>query len=289
MRTSILVAESDPALAGTFVETFTSDEYEVKAVSGLREALDEIQKERPDVVLVSDRLSDGQGLELCRRILERWGQDETCAVVLLTGDSKRQELHGGSLRLDACLPRPVDPVLLKSVVESLISRRRRTVPCNPLTKLPNAAALSQELQRRKSDGERFATCLFTLGAEEAAAYRSKYGELKFTGVIKLAARTVAACALAHGGKQAFVAHRGTLDGPEFIVLMEAEKAAELERAVCQEFDAGAELLYNSEDREAGCLLAADETGKKKATPFVSLSMKMEREEKVGVARAHWKV
>ncbi|KPJ59983.1 MAG: hypothetical protein AMJ46_08540 [Latescibacteria bacterium DG_63] len=281
MRTSILVAESDPALAGTFVEILSSGECNVKAVSSLEVAIMEMEKEVPDVMLISDQLSGGRGMELCREVRQTRGEDDVPAIVFLTGDSKRQELQDPSVRVDAWLRRPVDPILLRSAVESLLDRRKKRTPSNPLTRLPGPLALSEEIERRRASGENFATCIFCLSTGPAEAYRIKYGQLKFTGMVRLAAHTVSACALTHGGKGAFVAHRGTLEEPEFVVLIDAEKTAELEKAASEEFEANAEPLYDRVDREEGCLVVADQNGRRAAKPFVSLQARARVAEKVG--------
>jgi DNA-binding response OmpR family regulator len=273
VKTSILVAESDAALAGTLVEILSSGEYDVKAVSSPEVAMTETEKEVPDVMLISDQLSKGRGMELCRMVSETWERDEGPAIVFLASDARRQEVTDPSVRVDAWLRRPVDPILLKSAIESILHRRKKTIPSNPLTRLPDAVALSDEIDRRKASGQRFATCVFRMNAAHVEAYRMKYGELKFTGMIRLAARTIAGCALAHGGTEAFVAHRGTQEEPEFVVIIDETSAAELKRVACEEFDTNAEFLYDKVDRAEGGLVVTDEAGRKTTTPFVSMSSK----------------
>jgi DNA-binding response OmpR family regulator len=285
VKTSILVAESDAALAGALVEILSSGEYDVKAVSSLEVAWAETEKEEPDVMLVSDRLSKGRGMELCRMVSHRWGRDEGPAILFLASDATRQEASDPSVHVEAWLRRPVDPILLKSAVENVLRRRKKTIPSNPLTRLPDAGALSEEIERRNASGQSFATRVFRLDAAPVEAYRMKYGELKFAGMVKLAARTIAGCALAHGGREAFVAHRGTQEEPEFVVLIDEARADGLERAICEEFDPNAEFLYDNADRAEGGLVVADGTGRKTAAPFVCMSVEAGVAQEAQSARA----
>jgi DNA-binding response OmpR family regulator len=280
VRTSILVAEGDPDFSEVVVETFSSSEYSVRAVSSIEEAIAEIEKETPDVVLISDELSKGRSEEVCQKLHEKRGQSEVPALILLTSESKLHQIVSFDSWVDACLRRPVDPVVLESTVESIIQRRRRQAPANPLTKLPGPAALSKEMERRAAARENSSMPVFRLDGAQVDAYRRKYGELKFLTMVKLAAHTIASCALTHGGKDAFVAHRGTLEEPEFVVLIDARKAIEFERAACEEFATNSELLYDKRDRMEGCLVETDETGKRTSIPFVSLLAETVSEEKV---------
>lgn len=285
MRTSILVAEGDPDFSEVVVETFSSSEYSVRAVSTIVDAIAEIEKETPDVVLISDELSKGNSEELCRKLHEKRGQAEMPALILLTSDSKLHQILAFNSWVDACLRRPVDPVVLESTVESIVQRRRKLAPGNPLTKLPGPAALSKETERRVALGDNFSTRSFRFEAAHASAYRRKYGELKFLTLVRLAAHTIASCALAEGEKSAFVAHRGTPDEPEFVVLIDAKRADDFERAAREEFATNAELLYDKRDRMEGNLIEVDETGKRNAVPLVSLIAETVCDEKVGHLRS----
>jgi DNA-binding response OmpR family regulator len=281
VRTSILVAEGDSDFAEVVVETFSSSEYSVRVVSSIEDAIADIDKETPDVVLISDELSKGRSEELCQKLHEKRGRAEMPALILLTSESKSHQIVSFNSWADACLRKPVDPVVLESAVESIIQRRKRQAPANPLTKLPGQSALTKEMERRAAAGENSSARTFRFDGAQANAYRKKYGELKFLTMVKLAAHTVASCALADGGKEAFVAHRGTPDEPEFVVLIAAQKANDFERNTCEEFATNSELLYDKRDRLEGCLVETDETGKKTSIPFVSLFAEAVSEEKVG--------
>jgi DNA-binding response OmpR family regulator len=281
VKTSILIADGDPDFSEIAVETFSSGEYSVRAVSSIEDAIADIDKETPDVVLISDELSKGRGEELCQKLHEKRGQAELPALILLTNESKLHQIVGYDSWVDACLRRPVDPVVLESTVESIVQRRKRQAPANPLTKLPGPTALSREMEKRAAGGENFSARAFRFDNVLANAYRRKYGELKFLTMVRLAAHTIASCALTDGGKEAFVAHRGTMEAPEFVVLISNQKANDFERNTCEEFAANSELLYDKRDRMEGCLVETDETGKRTLIPFVSLVVEAVSEEKVG--------
>ena len=270
MRTCIMVAEGDPTLADVVTETFASGEYEVKVTPTIELAVTELERTEPDILLVADDLSDGRGMELCRKVRQAAGQSRPPAIVFLTRESGLKQLAGLTSCVDLWLRKPVDPILLESVVERLLQRKRRHDPANPLTKLPGQAALEREIARRRDAAESYSVCTFRLSSDPIAAYRKKHGELRYTAMLKQAARTVLGCAVALGGKDAFVAHCGTADEPEFVAVVETTRSKELCEAVLDEFDAAAALLHDPRERQDGYVVQPGEAGDTSRVPLVTL-------------------
>ncbi len=270
MRTCIMVAEGDPTLAHVVTETFASGEYEVKVTPTIELAVTELERTAPDILLVADDLSGGRGMELCRKVREAAGQNRTPAIVFLLRESGLKQLAGLTACVDLWLRKPVDPILLESAVERLLQRKRRHDPANPLTKLPGPAALKREIERRRDASESYGVCSFRLSSVPIAVYRKKHGELRYTAMLKQAARTVLGCAVALGGRDAFVAHCGTADEPEFVAVVETGRSKELCEAVYEEFAAAAELLHDARERQDGYVVCPGETGDKGRVPLVTL-------------------
>lgn len=270
MRTCIMVAEGDPTLADIVTETFASSEYDVKVTPTIELAVTELEQLTPDVLLVSDDLSEGRGMELCQKVRQAKGQGRAPAIVFLTREPRLKQLAGFTSCVDLWLRKPVDPILLESAVERLLQKKRRYDPVNPLTKLPGPIALEREINRRRAAAESFSVCSFRLSSAPVTAYRKKHGELRYTAMLKQAARTVLGCAIALGGKDAFVAHCGTSEEPEFVALVEGGKSGELCEAVCEEFEAAAELLHDARERQDGFTTLAGVTGEKSRVPLVTL-------------------
>ena len=270
MRTYIMVAEGDPTLAEVVTETFASSEYEVKVASTIELAITELERSEPDVLLVADDLSDGRGMELCRKARQTAGRSRPPAIVFLTRDSGLKQLAGLTACVDLWLRRPVDPILLESAVERLLQRKRRHDPANPITKLPGRDALEREIARRRDAAESYSVCTFRLSPVPTAAYRKKHGELRYTAMLKQAARTVLGCAVALGGKDAFVAHCGNTGEPEFVAVVETDRSKELCEAVSDEFEAAATLLHDSRERQDGYVVLPGEAGDRSKVPLVTL-------------------
>ncbi|MBN1503809.1 MAG: response regulator transcription factor [Candidatus Eisenbacteria bacterium] len=277
MRTCVMVAEGDPTLADVVTETFASNEYEVKLTPTFESAVTELERSAPDVLLVADDLSGGRGLELCRKARQAAGQNRAPAIVFLTREPGIKQPSGLTSCVDLWLRRPVDPIELESAVERLLQRKRRNDPANPLTKLPGPAALKREIDRRRDAAESYSVCVFRFAAVPMTVFRKKHGELRYTAMLKQAARTVLGCAVAVGGKDAFVAHCGTADRPELVAVVGQAGSKELCEAVCEEFAAAAELLHEARERQDGYMVVPGETGDMSRVPLVTLESETSNE------------
>ncbi|MFH0777442.1 MAG: response regulator [Candidatus Eisenbacteria bacterium] len=278
MKASILIVEDDAELAEVARGTFSSIDYSVRISGSLEDAMKQIESEPPDVVVVSEDVSGGRGVELCQTLGRGKSPSETPGLVFLLGQKRQRQPHGLALLADAMLRKPVDPVALESAVEGLVLRRKWQTPLNPLTKLPGSVALAHEMEKRANAGRKFYVCTFRLNGDSANMYKRKYGELKFASVLKLAGRTIAGWTLTQCGRDAFVAHIGTLEEPEFVVLTDADKPAGLADAICAEFDVNVEPFYDRKDREEGTLVSSDSQGRRVRSPFVALEVHMESKE-----------
>ena len=68
MSTALLLAEHEPQTRGFLERHLTDDGFEVVGATAGGEALDLVERARPDLVLVGAELPDASPLELCRRL-----------------------------------------------------------------------------------------------------------------------------------------------------------------------------------------------------------------------------
>jgi len=80
MPAALLLAESEPAVRGFLQRHLMQDGFDVVGARACGEALELVERARPDLVLVGTPLPDASGLELCRRLREgepgrSWNRD----------------------------------------------------------------------------------------------------------------------------------------------------------------------------------------------------------------------
>lgn len=150
--TTVLVIDDDQELRAVFATALKAAGYSV-VVAGSAEGADEIVKRnRPDVAVVDLMLPDMSGLELIHAWRTNWWMDmQSVPVIVLTGRSETEDCAAADvLGVSSYLIKPVEPTALVSEIRGLSSDRRWQVFRSPLTKLPGATAMDEEIARRQA-------------------------------------------------------------------------------------------------------------------------------------------
>lgn len=115
----ILVVDDEPAIARLARAKLQADGYAVIAAANGEEALERIEAERPDLVVLDLMMPGMDGFETLRRIREG-GQLPVILLTARTGDSdKLRGLHGGA---DDYLTKPFNPDELSARVAAVLRR-----------------------------------------------------------------------------------------------------------------------------------------------------------------------
>jgi DNA-binding response OmpR family regulator len=86
MAAALVLAEPEPVTRGFLERHLAEDGFEVSGARACGEALELVERARPDLVLVGTPLPDAPGLELCRRLREgepgrSWNRDVPLIVL----------------------------------------------------------------------------------------------------------------------------------------------------------------------------------------------------------------
>src|SRR5882672_10170841 len=117
----IVVVDDDPTVADVVGRYLVRDGHTVECIHDGHEALRRIAEQRPDLVVLDLMLPGIDGLEVCRRLRERW----PIPVVMLTalGD-ETDRLAGFELGADDYVTKPFSPRELALRVRSVLRRSR---------------------------------------------------------------------------------------------------------------------------------------------------------------------
>jgi DNA-binding response OmpR family regulator len=121
----IVVVDDDPTVADVVGRYLVRDGHTVECVHDGQEALRRIAERQPDLVVLDLMLPGIDGLEVCRRLRERW----PIPVVMLTalGD-ETDRLAGFEIGADDYVTKPFSPRELAMRVRSVLRRSRSAVP-----------------------------------------------------------------------------------------------------------------------------------------------------------------
>jgi CheY-like chemotaxis protein len=118
--TKILVVEDDKNQRKLYEQELGDDGYEVTTAPGGREALAEIEKDRPDLVIMDISMPGMDGIEALGKIL---GVDNTIPVILNTAYANYKD-NFLSWAADAYVVKSSDLAELKKTITEVLERRR---------------------------------------------------------------------------------------------------------------------------------------------------------------------
>lgn len=116
----ILVVEDEESLLKLESILFTSKGYTVTGVRDGKSALEAIERERPDVVVLDVMLPDTDGFDICRAIKEN-PATRALPVIMLTAKKSSVDLERGKVAgADAYITKPFKSVKVLEVIEGLL-------------------------------------------------------------------------------------------------------------------------------------------------------------------------
>jgi DNA-binding response OmpR family regulator len=131
----IVVVDDDPTVADVVGRYLVRDGHTVECVHDGHEALRRIAEQQPDLVVLDLMLPGIDGLEVCRRLRERW----PIPVMLTALGDETDRLAGFEIGADDYVTKPFSPRELAMRVRSVLRRSRSAAP----TGLPDAPGPEQ--------------------------------------------------------------------------------------------------------------------------------------------------
>lgn len=123
-RATLLLAEDDRAVRESLVRLLEFEGYQVVAVGDGAAALEAIDAEQPDALLVDVGMPYVDGLTVCRRLRARG--DRTPVLVLTARESVADRVEGLDAGADDYLAKPYAPEELLARVRALLRRNQPT-------------------------------------------------------------------------------------------------------------------------------------------------------------------
>ena len=168
----ILVVDDVEKNVRLLADVLTFKGFEVVTAAGGLEALDKVQKERPDLVLLDVMMPDLNGYDVCRRIRED-AATATLPVVMVTAlDPGQERIKGLEAGADDFLTKPIQQAELLARVKSLLRVKDLHDQLNELNRTLEARVQDQvaELERlgrlKRFFSPQLAEAILSGGAED---------------------------------------------------------------------------------------------------------------------------
>jgi DNA-binding response OmpR family regulator len=274
----ILIAEDDPSLQTVLAETFRSSGYRVTAAADGDQTLSQFALEFPDAVILDVGMPGRNGFEVCRELRSHPAAANLPIVFLTARGAESDRQWGLDAGADDYLTKPFDPIALTLVVAELIEARRRGEERNPLSKLPELATVARRAAALQATGQAISAVAIEFEAEAASIYRQKYGDVRFAGAIRAAARclrqTIEVAPSPAGGKAGSIhlllGHAGDVSYSRFILAGSTAAVAAAANRAQALFHKMAPELYDPPDRDRGFVAARRPDGSTRQVPLLKL-------------------
>jgi CheY-like chemotaxis protein len=120
----ILLVEDDDTNR-KLVRIILGDGYRISEAASVEQALDLLQREKPDLLLLDIRLGDGSGLDVIRAVRADPAFDQVPALAITAQAMKDDESRFLAAGFDAYLSKPIDTRRLPETVERFIREGRK--------------------------------------------------------------------------------------------------------------------------------------------------------------------
>lgn len=120
----ILLVEDDDTNR-KLVRIVLGDGYRISEAASVEQALDLLQQEKPDLLLLDIRLGDGSGLDVIRAVRADPAFDQVPALAITAQAMKGDESRFLAAGFDAYLSKPIDTRRLPEVVEHFLREGRK--------------------------------------------------------------------------------------------------------------------------------------------------------------------
>ena len=267
MTGRILIADDDRDIAG-FVELNLSLEgFAVQVVHDGQAALDAVQADPPDLVLLDVMMPVLDGVEVLRR-LRADPATATLPVVLLTAKSlSADKVVGLTAGADDYIVKPFDTLELLARVQTTLRRTAEARSVSPLTGLPGNHRIDQEIATRAASGTPYAVCHVDL--DEFKSFNDAYGFLRGDRLLLALASCLLDAVAQEREQRPFLGHVG---GDDFVVVCTPEQAEPLGQRVLATFAREVRNHYDAADLERGWLEVLDRRLELRRHPVVTVSI-----------------
>jgi cyclic di-GMP phosphodiesterase len=176
MLAQILVVDDDPMIVDVLTRFLWREGYNVITAGNGVEALEQVQRHQPDLILLDVTMPEMDGFTACRQLKE----DERTALIpitMLTGlDDREHRMRGIEAGADDFLTKPFEQSILRARIRSQLRLKRLT---DQLEHTENVIfMLAQAVEAKDTYTEGHLRRLRAYGEQLAAAYGLEYDDVR---------------------------------------------------------------------------------------------------------------
>ena len=263
----ILVVEDDFDISNMLRIYFSGQGYDVRVAPRGGDALEMCRQQLPNLIVLDIMLPDMDGYAVCKELRTTTRTKHIPIIFLTQKDERSDKIAGLQLGADDYITKPFDIEELKLRVQNAIDRARRENLTDPITGLPAAKLIEEELRRlMRSSGWTF----LYIGINDKDAFVENYGFVAGDEGLRYVGRQLIPTVVDDLGTASdFVGHAG---GANFVIVTSGSAADNITRRLRERFEAEILSHYPFMDRERGYIEVVDEQGGVRRAPMMTLSI-----------------
>jgi len=254
----ILVADDSPSVREILQVSLETLGYSVVLAEDGERAMERIQKDRPDLIIVDIMMPKVNGFQICRRVKSDPGTSKT-PVILLTARSGQEDVFWGKdCGADEYITKPFRTQELEEAIGRLLERR--SAPARP------GEGASDERRKQLQEGGQIV--MLRWDARALDVFRKKYGEIKFSDAMRNLGE--AAERFLRDRHQPGLVGVHVPVGLSAVIGGEPPQAIRIGKELAVHLNALAQSFYDGDDRAQGHIRFRDpRTGREAHLPLLS--------------------
>lgn len=239
----IFIIEDDVDLSEMLSAYFRVQGYHVTQATRGIEAVQQITKNAPDLIVLDIRLPDIDGYEVCRR-LRNFRRTQNIPIIFLTEKREREDKLAG-LELGAVdyITKPFDIQELRLRIRNSLRRSRLSTMHNPVTGLPEGVLVTEKLQKML---QRPNWGIVLAGIRGLNKFRDRFGFVATDDVSRAVTLMLANAVQESGNENDFIGHA---DSGDFIIVTTSDRSRRLAERCLVRLQPSIQYFYPAMERQ----------------------------------------
>lgn len=265
---TVLIAEKRPLYMEKMLK---GSGFNILKANTPSELISKAKTYRPDIIIGDFLYPEEKTSELCSNIRKNFDLENMPMIMVSSKRNITQNIKTVNGTVDDYIVRPFDNEELLARMGRVIKRTQKALNANPLTRLPGNLSIKEEINKRITEKETFASCY--LDIDNFKAFNDYYGYERGDKAIELTAEilmdSINKVKQDSNTDKIFLGHIG---GDDFVFITPVAHSDKLCSEIIKNFDSSIKELYNNKDLENDCIISKDRRGKIKKFPIMSVSI-----------------
>jgi len=185
-KSSILIVDDEPHVVNLVKLSLTKDKFTIREANSGMEALELLQKHKPDLIILDLMMPGMNGYEVCEE-LKKDPKTSNIPVIILSAKSQlADKLEGMDCGAEDYITKPFDPMELEARVNMALRKIDSEDSKHPITGLPTENSVVEQIQQRILVDQNFVT--YGVSIDGLNNFNNNFGSKKTSDLFEILKR-----------------------------------------------------------------------------------------------------